>query len=48
MKSEAKVLNNHFSFSNWELMRSGQPGVPNEDKWLASSDGAALEKGMEA
>ena len=34
-----------FVFSNWDLMRSGQPGVPTEDNWLVSSEGAALEKG---
>ncbi len=26
-------------------MRSGQPGVPSEDNWLVSSEGAALDKG---
>jgi len=26
-------------------MRSGQPGVPSEDNWLGSSEGAALDKG---
>ena len=41
-------LINLRAFSNWELMRTGQPGVPTEDDWLVSSTGAELKNGLNA